>query len=74
MLELSPLECWIYSILKRAENPDLGIDRVDLDPGDDVLDSQLYYVLAMLIKSTATDKVTLVHCDEGFHLWRRLIE
>eukprot|EP00971_Amphidinium_carterae_P213874 4244831-Amphidinium_carterae.1 len=38
----------MLDLLKRAKNPDLGIDRVDLDPGDEVLDSQLHYVLGML--------------------------
>eukprot|EP00971_Amphidinium_carterae_P129849 2571986-Amphidinium_carterae.1 len=64
----------MLELLKRAEDPEVGIDRVDLDPGDDVHDSQLYYILTMLLKSTATDKVTLVDYGEGFRLERRLIE
>ena len=64
----------MFELLRRAENPEESLDRVDLDPGDELLDSQLYYVLTMLIKGSALDKVTLVEYGEGLHLWRLLVQ
>ena len=63
----------MLELLKMAEQPEAPIDRVDLDPGDDILDTQLYFVLAMLLKEGSLDKLELVEHGEGLHLWRLLI-
>ena len=63
----------MFELLKKAEDANESIDRVDLDPGDDHLDTQLYYILTMLLKGTAIDKVSLVEYGEGLYLWRLLI-
>ena len=47
----------MFELLMKAESELESIVRVDLDPGDDLLDSQLYYIMTMLIKGTAIDKV-----------------
>jgi len=62
----------MFELLKMAEDPEKSIDRVDLDPGDDVLDSQVYFVLAMMLKDAGLDKVSLVEPGEGLMLWRSL--
>lgn len=60
----------MYELLKIAEDVGRSIGRVDLDPGDDALDTQLYYILTMLTKEAGLDKVQLVECGEGLALWR----
>ena len=62
----------MLELLKRAEKPAESIDRVDLDPGDEVLDSQLYYILIMLVKGVKADMIELVEAGEGLAIWRRL--
>ena len=64
----------MYEILKMAEDPTVSIDRVDLEPGDDMLDTQLYYILTMLVKGNAVDKISLVEYGEGLCLWRLLVD
>ena len=63
----------MFELLKKAEDPVESLDRVDLDPVGDRLDTQLYYVLTMLIKGNALDKVELVEYGEGLYLWRLLV-
>ena len=63
----------MYELLKIAEDASMSIDRVDLDPGDDALDTQLYYILTMLTKEAGLDKVQLVECGEGLALWRLMV-
>ena len=62
----------MLELLKRAEDPAESIDRVDLDPGDDVLDSQLYYVIVMLIKGCKANLIETIDAGEGLQIWRRL--
>ena len=50
-------------LLKIAEDPDQSLNHVDLDPGDDRRDGQLFFVLTMLLKDRATDKVELVDAN-----------
>ena len=50
----------MYELLKKAESIEESIDRVDLDPGDDVLDTQVYFTLTMLLRDCSMDKVELV--------------
>ena len=64
----------MFELLKLAEDPERSIDRVDLEPGDEHLDTQLYFVLTMLVKGNALDKVSLVEQGEGLHLWRLLVD
>jgi len=63
----------MYELMKIAEDVGRSIDRVDLDPGDDALDTQLYYILTMLTKEAGLDKVQLVECGEGLALWRLMV-
>ncbi|CAK0797196.1 unnamed protein product [Prorocentrum cordatum] len=37
----------MLELIQKAESFDEGLDRVDLDPGDDQLDAQLYVILTM---------------------------
>ena len=64
----------MFELLKLAEDPEQSIDRVDLEPGDEHLDTQLYFVLTMLVKGNALDKVSLVEQGEGLHLWCLLVD
>ena len=63
----------MYELLKIAEDVSMSIDRVDLDPGDDALDTQLYYILTMLTKEAGLDNLQLVECGEGLALWRLMV-
>ena len=42
----------MLELLKKAEESEASLDRVDLDPGDDELDAQLYFILTMLLKES----------------------
>ena len=68
--EVSP---WTDEFLQKAENPDESIEKVDLDPGDEHLDSQLYFVLTMLVNGNVLDKASLVEYGEGLQLWHLLL-
>ena len=61
-------------LLKIAEDPDQSLNHVDLDPGDDRRDGQLFFVLTMLLKDRAMDKVELVDANCGLQLWRKLTQ
>ena len=61
-------------MLKIAEDPDQSLNHVDLDPGDDRRYGQLFFVLTMLLKDRAMDKVELVDANCGLQLWRKLIQ
>ena len=61
-------------LLKIAEDPDQSLDHVDLGPGDDRRDGQLFFVLTMLLKDRAMDKVELVDANCGLQLWRKLTQ
>ena len=39
-------------LLKIAEDPDRSLNHVDLDPGDDRRDGQLFFVLTMLLEGS----------------------
>ena len=61
-------------LLKIAEDPDQSLNHVDLGPGDDRRDGQLFFVLTMLLKDRAMDKVELVDANCGLQLWRKLTQ
>ena len=61
-------------LLKIAEDPDQSLNHADLDPGDDRRDGQLFFVLTMLLKDRAMDKVELVDANCGLQLWRKLTQ
>ena len=61
-------------LLKIAEDPYQILNHVDLDPGDDRRDGQLIFVLTMLLKDRAMDKVELVDANCGLQLWRKLTQ
>ena len=63
----------MLELVRRAENFDESIDRVDMDPGDDHLDAQLYFILTMLLKENMMEKVETVEYGEGLHLWRLMM-
>ena len=63
----------MYELLLRAEDPEASLDRVDLEPGDEHLDSQLHYMLTMTSKGTAQNKASLVAHGEGLLLWRHCV-
>ena len=63
-----------HELLKIAEDPDQSLNHVDLDPGDDRRDGQLFFVLTMLLKNRAMDKVELVDANCGLQLWRKLTQ
>ena len=50
-----------------------NFDRVDVEPGDDVLGTQLYFIWAMLFEENIMEKVETVQYGEGLHVWRLLV-
>ena len=62
----------VLKLLRSAEDPEQSLTRVDLDPGDDVLDAQLYLRLTMLLKEILMKKVETVEYSAGLRLWRLL--
>ncbi len=63
----------MFELLTKAEDPEASLDRVDLDPGDEILDTQIYFTLTMLLRDCGMDKVELVEHGEGLRLWRLLV-
>ncbi|CAK0871008.1 unnamed protein product [Prorocentrum cordatum] len=63
----------MLELIRKAENFDESLDRVDLDPGDDQLDAQLYFILTMLLKENMMEKLETVEYGEGLLLWRLLM-
>ena len=59
------LSVQMLELVRSAEDPEEGVDCFDLEPGDDVLDAQLYFILTMLLRENLTDKVETVECDCG---------
>ena len=63
----------MLELIRKAENFDESLDRVDLDPGDDQLDAQLYFIQTMLLKENMMEKLETVEYGEGLQLWRLLM-
>ena len=51
---LDPIDPRYNELLKIAEDPDQSLNHVDLGPGDDWRDGQLFFVLTMLLKDSWT--------------------
>ena len=59
-------------LLDLAEGTDQDIENIDLDQRDASISKQLYYVLVMLTKDRALDKVQSVGTGEGARAWRKM--
>ena len=59
-------------LLDRAESPEGFVYNAGLDPGEAAISSQIYYVLVLLTKGRALDKVQAAGEGEGLHAWRLL--
>ena len=70
---LGAVSARMLELIRKAENFDESLDRVDLDPGDDQLDAQLYFILTMLLKENMMEKLETVEYGEGLQLWRLLM-
>ena len=62
----------MLELLRTAEDPEQSLDRVELEPGEDVFDAQLYFILTMLLENL-TEKVETVEYGEGLRLERLLV-
>ena len=47
-----------------------NLDVVDFEPGDEVLDAQLCFMLTMLVDAHLMEKVDMADFGEGLRLWR----
>ena len=52
---------------------DKSLDRVDIEPGDDVLDAQLSFIFTMLPKKNLLEQVETVEDGEDLSLWRLFV-
>ena len=57
-----------------AEDPERSVSHDDLGSGNDRRDGQLLFVLWMLLKDRAMDKVELADTNCGLQLWRKLTQ
>ena len=66
---------WMLELLRSADNPEQSLDHIDLEPGDDVLDAQLYFILTILLKENFMEKkkVETVEFGEGLRLLQLLV-
>ena len=71
---LAAIDPRLPELVKLAENPLEEVDNHSLSPEDERLSCQLYYILTMLCKGRAQDKVSLVEDPEGLLLWRYLVD
>jgi len=59
-------------IFERVENADAPVSNRDLDPANRHLSTQLYYILVMLSRDKAQDKIKKIAAGEGFEVWRNI--
>ena len=71
---LAAIDPRLPELIKMAENPVEEVDNISLTPEDERLSCQLYYILTMLCKGRAQDKVSLVKDTEGLLLRRYLTD
>ena len=58
---------------ERLDNADVTLHNASVSPGSSKLSLQLYYVLVMLSRAKAQDKLNVVGRGEGFTAWQRFL-
>ncbi|CAK0821956.1 unnamed protein product, partial [Prorocentrum cordatum] len=71
---LAAIDTKYPALLDEAEASEVAIRNVDLDqPWKASLSSQLYYLMVMLFRSAAQDKMSTVSSGEGLEAWRQSV-
>ena len=70
---MSAIDARYSDLLEQAGDKDSIIRNLDLEPHEKQLSTQLYYILVMLCRDKAQDKMNAVGSGEGFEAWRQFI-